>query len=329
LTKSDEEKQQERLSAYLDNALAPDERSAFENEMKADPALQTSFEGQRAIKQNLSVLPQMRAPRNFTLDPAVYGRPTSSAVFRLYPVMRTATALAAVMIIFLFSLELFSATGGRVENVAFAPETASEASDTVANSQNSGAAEVAVQTEAETVEEAVEEAEAEMAEAPMEEPAQEPPTVFEAESAVFEEEAMEEEAAEEEEMADPSEESAADSDPNAAPEPAGGVAGGATEGDGTNDLASGESATTFDTVEEPTITATQRLSQTEQMGADTKGLEPVSPTFTYGTDDRVDDDQDLYGLDDSSVLTRSVLLGGLGVLFLVLLAGTWLLRRQM
>jgi anti-sigma factor RsiW len=121
LTKSNEEKAQEKLSAYLDNGLAPQERLAFEEAMGADAALLASVEQQRLIKQNLSALPMMRAPRNFTLDPALYGRPTPQAFFKLYPALRTATALAAVALILLFSLELFSSAGVQADTLAQAP----------------------------------------------------------------------------------------------------------------------------------------------------------------------------------------------------------------
>ena len=70
-----EEKRQEALTAYLDGALTPAERKRFERLLASDRALRASLEEQRLIKASLRRLPRMRAPRNFTLDPARYGRP--------------------------------------------------------------------------------------------------------------------------------------------------------------------------------------------------------------------------------------------------------------
>ncbi|HSG17477.1 MAG TPA: hypothetical protein VLE70_14285 [Anaerolineae bacterium] len=95
--KSEEEKRQEALSAYLDNALTPAETERFEQLLASDEALQASLEEQQHIQASIHRLPRMRAPRNFTLDPALYGRPMPATADRLYPILRTATAVVAVL----------------------------------------------------------------------------------------------------------------------------------------------------------------------------------------------------------------------------------------
>lgn len=104
LGKSDEEKIQEALTAYLDDALTPEERRRFEEQLAADEALRADLEAQRLVKANLGALPQVRAPRNFTLDPALYGRPQPAG--RLYPALRTATVLAAILFVVVLTLDL-------------------------------------------------------------------------------------------------------------------------------------------------------------------------------------------------------------------------------
>lgn len=107
LTKSAEEKQQELLTAYLDDALSPAERSQFEAVLAQDEALAAQVRQQRLIKQRLSAMPRRRVPRTFALDPAIYGKPTPQPLFRLYPALQTATVLAALMLMFLVGLEAF------------------------------------------------------------------------------------------------------------------------------------------------------------------------------------------------------------------------------
>jgi hypothetical protein len=192
LTKSEAEKRQETLSAYLDNALTPREKAAFEEQLRSDSALRASLEEQRLLKQNISRLPRLRAPRNFTLDPAVYGRPAPQPAIRLYPIMRTATALAAVMLIFLFSLELFSPT---VEETANAPEDAVALSQQELDEFNRGEGAEGAASAGESVAE----------EAAME-PAAEQPAVeeqMEAEEEMVEAEDMEEEMMEAETAEEP------------------------------------------------------------------------------------------------------------------------------
>lgn len=100
----------EALSAYLDQALEPRDRTRLEDRLKRDPQLQAELESLRRTRQLLRAAPQMRAPRSFALTPEMVGAPARS---RLYPVTRLAFALASV----LFAV-------GLVGNYAFTPVTA-------------------------------------------------------------------------------------------------------------------------------------------------------------------------------------------------------------
>ena len=107
LTKSVEEKQQEALNAYLDDALSPQERRQFEQLLARDADLRLEFEQRQALQMQLRQMPRRRVPRNFTLDPAVYGRPQRQPLFEFYPVMRAATVLTAIFFILALGADLF------------------------------------------------------------------------------------------------------------------------------------------------------------------------------------------------------------------------------
>ncbi len=303
LTKSDEEKAQERLSAYLDDSLTPQEHKAFEEQLKADVGLQASLEQQRVIKQNVRALPKVRAPRNFTLDPALYGRPTSQVLFNLYPVMRTATALAAIVLVFLFSLDLFSARGEREDLVAEAPiETVLESSN-FAN-EESAVEQAAPAAGADLFETAESEADVEAEEA-MEEEIVEEESMEEAEAPAEAEIMLEEEPIVSDEA---SGEAAEDSE----------ISTTATI-EGETVLPFGGAGSTI--TKTPMLTSTQRLSQTTTL--ETENAYPP----TNEPRSNLDDEAGANAGDETS--TRRMLQIGLGLLFLALLTGTWLLRRQL
>lgn len=111
-TKSSAELTQEALSAYLDNALAPAERQRLERQLAQDARLQAELRQMRLLKQQLAQLPRRRVPRNFTLDPALYGRPQRQPLLQLYPALQGATALAALIFILLLGLGFFQGQFG-------------------------------------------------------------------------------------------------------------------------------------------------------------------------------------------------------------------------
>lgn len=106
LTKSSEEKRQELLTGYADGELSAREQQQFEAMMAQDDALQREAEQLQMLRQQLRRTPRRRVPRNFTLDPQLYGAPDPQPLFRLYPVLQTATILAAVMLFFVLGLDL-------------------------------------------------------------------------------------------------------------------------------------------------------------------------------------------------------------------------------
>lgn len=69
------ERDQITLNAYLDGMLSARERTAFEERLANNPALQRELESLRATVAVLKMAKPISVPRNFTLDPAVYGKP--------------------------------------------------------------------------------------------------------------------------------------------------------------------------------------------------------------------------------------------------------------
>lgn len=130
LGKSKEVKRQELIAAYLDDYLTLAEKQRFEEQLASDPLLRDEVDQQLLIKDHLQQLPQVRAPRNFTLDPALYGSPEPDTAIRLYPVLRTATVLVGIFFVIAVGAALFLPGGDRMGSMALAPlaQEAGEAS---------------------------------------------------------------------------------------------------------------------------------------------------------------------------------------------------------
>jgi anti-sigma factor RsiW len=124
LTKTDQEKRQDFLTAYLDDGLSPRDRRRFEQWLESNDALRTDLEQQRIIKEAISQLPRVKAPRSFTLDPSLYGRPSSQFGLQLYPAMRIATVLALFVFITLLSIDVFVSESGLSTTITGADELA-------------------------------------------------------------------------------------------------------------------------------------------------------------------------------------------------------------
>jgi hypothetical protein len=120
LTKSDQEKRQEMIAAYLDDSLSPKDRQRVEKLLASDEALRADLEGQRSVKDALASLPQVSAPRSFVLDPSLYGRPSPQRGLKLYPVLRTATVVAMFVFIALVSVDVLVPESGAVSDLASA-----------------------------------------------------------------------------------------------------------------------------------------------------------------------------------------------------------------
>jgi hypothetical protein len=106
--KSDEDKRQEMISAYLDDALSPRDKANFVDQLAADQNLRSELEQYQWLRLSINQLPRNKAPKNFTLDPVVYGKPASRFPVKIYPALRTATVLAGLIFVFLIGLDLFS-----------------------------------------------------------------------------------------------------------------------------------------------------------------------------------------------------------------------------
>lgn len=112
LTRSAEEKRQEELNAYLDGELRGQEREQFEALLASDPALQAEVAQLRATKEQVAQLPRLRAPRNYTLDPARYGAPAPGGGLSLYPALRLATVLTAFLLMLAVGIEFLPRPAG-------------------------------------------------------------------------------------------------------------------------------------------------------------------------------------------------------------------------
>lgn len=109
-----------QISSYLDEKLSPEIKAKVETRAVKDPFFLSSIEELRYTRRLLRSLPQRRAPRNFTLSPAMAGQTRPS---RLQPLFGFTSAVAAVLTIIIFAGSrllpgLFAA------NTAMAPEAA-------------------------------------------------------------------------------------------------------------------------------------------------------------------------------------------------------------
>ncbi|MEI2608466.1 MAG: hypothetical protein V9G20_07520 [Candidatus Promineifilaceae bacterium] len=121
LGQNNEAKQQERLNAYLDNALSPQERLALEQELSRNSPLQQELVELRWLRAAIRQLPHVPAPRQFTLTPDMVSQRTHPYRTPLYPALRLATTLTAFLLVALLSLEL-------ILPVMNAPDSAYESS---------------------------------------------------------------------------------------------------------------------------------------------------------------------------------------------------------
>jgi hypothetical protein len=140
LGRSEKQQKQEALSAYLDGELAPDEEARVEQQLASDSDLRDELAEMEVWQTQMRNLPVRRVPRNFTLDPALYGHSQRQSFAVAYPVLRTATVVTAFLFVIALAVNLY--LGGFVENLAPQPEAASVMSS---------AAEVAVTSSGDTM----------------------------------------------------------------------------------------------------------------------------------------------------------------------------------
>jgi hypothetical protein len=88
----------ELLSAYLDGELSDREKERLEQRLARESALRADLDDLRETVALVNDLPRLKAPRNFTLDPAVYGRPVPwwQRLFTLKSALQLSGAMGAV-----------------------------------------------------------------------------------------------------------------------------------------------------------------------------------------------------------------------------------------
>jgi hypothetical protein len=128
LSKPQEEKRRERLNAYLDDALSPGERQAFERELADNALLRAELAELRGLKAAVRQLPRLTVPRNFTLNPAMVGQPLRSSGPNFYPALRLATVLTAFLLVAVLAFDAFR-PGGVGQSVASEVATFSGATE--------------------------------------------------------------------------------------------------------------------------------------------------------------------------------------------------------
>lgn len=107
------ERDPELLSAYLDGELTDREREDLEQRLAQETPLRTELEALRATVALVRDLPRLKAPRNFTLDPAVYGHRTPwwKRLFTLDNALQLSGALGAVASVVLITLGVLMSMG--------------------------------------------------------------------------------------------------------------------------------------------------------------------------------------------------------------------------
>ncbi len=101
------------LSAYLDGALDPPERSSLERRLATEPLLRAELNSLRDTVNLVKSLPRLKAPRNFTLTPAMLGQTSGGssishhpkiiglARFNRWQVASIATLAASILLVFI------------------------------------------------------------------------------------------------------------------------------------------------------------------------------------------------------------------------------------
>ena len=128
LTKSEEEKQQDLFSAYLDDSLSASRKRDFEALLAEDKDLRAEVELAQSIRQQMNEMPRRSVPRSFTLDPNVYGAPQKEPLVQAYPFLRAATVMTAFFFVIALGLSVYTTQGGGdMAQTAMEPAPALEA----------------------------------------------------------------------------------------------------------------------------------------------------------------------------------------------------------
>ena len=94
----------ELLSSYLDGQLSSADATRLEARLRTDPELRSVLQDLRGARSLLRQLPMRKAPRNFTLTPAMVGK--NPPLPRAYPAFRFTATLATILLFFTFGLNM-------------------------------------------------------------------------------------------------------------------------------------------------------------------------------------------------------------------------------
>lgn len=115
------EQDAELLSAYLDGMLERDQHSALERRLAQDAFLRAELDALRQTVSWIQTLPELRAPRNFTLQPEVATQLTAPQILSLprrsfRPVWTALTSAAAVFVFLIGALLVLRPSIGGIFN---------------------------------------------------------------------------------------------------------------------------------------------------------------------------------------------------------------------
>jgi hypothetical protein len=91
----------EQISTYLDSAVSPRELAKIEARLQNDPQFKQEMLEIEHAKRLLSAIPKKRAPKNFTLSPAM--APQAPQRFFLMPVLNFVAMAATVLLVVVFA----------------------------------------------------------------------------------------------------------------------------------------------------------------------------------------------------------------------------------
>ncbi len=121
----------EHLSLYLDGELSPEDAAYIQSLLAANAEARRALEELNTTRMLMGSLPEIRPPRNFYLTPEMVGIREKSAA---YPLLRFATALAAVGFVILVGLDALASgalLGGRAPAMEAQMEFAAPAAQLV------------------------------------------------------------------------------------------------------------------------------------------------------------------------------------------------------
>lgn len=105
----------EQLSAYADGELAPAETRQLEEQLESRPAYREALQAFREAKELLTHIPEVRAPRSYTLTEEMAG---VRAGWSWLPSRQLATSLAALLLVVVVGVDAFTSGAMRAGMMA-------------------------------------------------------------------------------------------------------------------------------------------------------------------------------------------------------------------